>query len=1714
MSTKRSRVRQWISVLLIVGMLVTALPTVAYADTEGSSPAQTTPTTVTNTRSFDAVQSAIVRKGANANKHQTLDNGRILLKNNNSNGNNTREGFIQFDLCDGNYNANDITQVELVLYALQQGADRPGKVKLKVTAVSSENKGEGWDAETIKASDAPALKEALGTSIQIGTQYTEYKFDVTSYVKSKIASANETYKGKVSFFLSSPEYDSRGTIYVPTEQYSNANYRPKLVVTQNTTDNTLPDIDFEPASDAEYLAIEKKWKDSEKTKSIHRSTMKGSGTVSDPYLIYTAEDLMSMAENDNSCYKLMRDIDLKGISWRPVGYYYWYPFMGYLDGNGHKITNLYVGGTSNDAWEINAGGLFGYFEGRVENLGVETVKAERKGIDFFGTAGGIAGVTNAPAEIINCYFNGYVAGAGYAGGLVGISYPGTVIENCCAFGTVDMSQSFEYLNDNEVQWLYDIYNAVMDVAIWTAGVVTDVAQLIATGDASEIWSIVKDVLTAPSDLKSLYNTGYIESIRRCSIGGLVGLNYGRINNSYASNKLYNIDAGYNSYKTKVGPITGRNMENDGAEVRMCYFNSDIDNDIDNSAPFSDCGKDTATIKNGSTLKSELKSQWNFSTKALSNKSTGGFPLPKINKVIRNMRTVGGKTYQPEVYYQSRVLMKTRENFIIGDEVSYEKTTNNKTVKTTAIRCTVCANLPSNDKSRAVTGLYQRGTVSQPYHVHDIDSLLAMQDNKESHFILCSDIDLKVTDGTNTVQKYWWPAGKTHFSPIKGSLKGNVSINQNRISITKKAKPTANASDVFTIKNLTVQHDKHAGLFASLRGTVSDVNIELTSDNPHDNSDDWKTWRDGIKGYAPNKGKPTIVGISTMGPKASAGAIAGETVTGALIRDCNVGGKGCGDNKSENEAKEEDRKNPYEIGDYYGVVKGSLRAGGIVGLLNRGAKIKGCRAYTWADVNNFDIHFGEDSFKEWMDVIAPVGLTAAAVGDAVVNFTEFLDLWQCFEKYASGQGTKTDNMSLRKSYLNLGNEDVSSLSTGKYYAKTCFKVTNIFFQGLSSICSPLLNLWADKYSKACAGRFVGESYGTISGCRIYDTPEYLWGAWWCFTDGDVIGYLGREQVSSIDKDKLFKAQETPSEEFGFSLIDFDYVRTMEQLYLEQNNNVVCSIASTKVGIRGKGTEEEPIKVRTEADLRKIASMLAEGYTFEGDYIEQTDNIKLTGDFECMGLSSGTPFKGVYNGNECRIENLNITGSETAALFYKLDGACVYDLSIVNGQFTAPNATSLASEATGESLILNCSSDSEIIAIGDEQHAAAAGGLVLTLDNSYIGNSYAAGTISSETDAVAGGLAYNVQGTSELANCYSAVTMEGEGITGYGIAASVQDKASGGDCVMYNCYWPYDNIIKQHSPSGNRYWSHVCRKASGMNGYDRSYMQSQDLVNYLNGGKNECVHNKCYISMSDNREWVQTKAGEYPAFKVNKCSLNVVQPEFGEIIAERVLESSGEKIYTRIDEPMIPINSNVRFILKNLPDDKEVDYWTLNGERFSDAGRMTSFRQKIDKDSVIGVVLKDGVPLADQTRKVDVKAPQDGTLWLQIIDEYDTANPSCEVGIRSLTIIGENGQKTSVNEEDLGTCVFENDVISIRMKDYSEGIFEITIPYGAMVVLSYAINDPYEFDNITITKGTEKTYVRKKDFDSSNRYEFFVREECSLEMILNQMSSEESSVIIIR
>ena len=87
---------------------------------------------------------------------------------------------------------------------------------------------------------------------------------------------------------------------------------------------------------------------------------KGSGTVSDPYILYTIEEVQAVGENDTSLschYRLGRNINATntenwndGAGFVPIG-----PFFGSFDGDGYHIDNLYIK-TSN----TERIGLFGF----------------------------------------------------------------------------------------------------------------------------------------------------------------------------------------------------------------------------------------------------------------------------------------------------------------------------------------------------------------------------------------------------------------------------------------------------------------------------------------------------------------------------------------------------------------------------------------------------------------------------------------------------------------------------------------------------------------------------------------------------------------------------------------------------------------------------------------------------------------------------------------------------------------------------------------------------------------------------------------------------------------------------------------------------------------------------------------------------------------------------------------------------------------------------------------------------------------------------------------------------------------------------------------------------------------------------------------------------------------------------------------------------------
>ena len=164
------------------------------------------------------------------------------------------------------------------------------------------------------------------------------------------------------------------------------------------------------------------------------TSLEGSGTAEDPYIIASGADLnyLSNLPSGQYCrgyYKLMADIDMGGHEFSPI-----YHLVGIFDGNGHKITNLQITGSGVYY------GLFkeaGYSTGTViKNLTLDASLTYTN-----TTTGGVLGLLVSYAEnnlsIENCYVTGTINAGTYmqmcVGGLVGrIKDAKTTISQCYA----------------------------------------------------------------------------------------------------------------------------------------------------------------------------------------------------------------------------------------------------------------------------------------------------------------------------------------------------------------------------------------------------------------------------------------------------------------------------------------------------------------------------------------------------------------------------------------------------------------------------------------------------------------------------------------------------------------------------------------------------------------------------------------------------------------------------------------------------------------------------------------------------------------------------------------------------------------------------------------------------------------------------------------------------------------------------------------------------------------------------------------------------------------------------------------------------------------------------------------------------------------------------------------------------------------------------------
>ncbi|MDR1977046.1 MAG: InlB B-repeat-containing protein [Campylobacteraceae bacterium] len=157
--------------------------------------------------------------------------------------------------------------------------------------------------------------------------------------------------------------------------------------------------------------------------------------------IYNQDDLNKVRNNLKGNYILMNDIALAdngagydGSGWLPIGDGYVNIFKGTFDGNGHKITGLWI-----DRGSAYYVGLFGVTEGAtIKNLGVEIGSRGVKGKD---QVGGIAGAFERGGTITNSYSTGSVSGDNEVGGIAGWVRSSSSITNSYFTGSVSSSNS-------------------------------------------------------------------------------------------------------------------------------------------------------------------------------------------------------------------------------------------------------------------------------------------------------------------------------------------------------------------------------------------------------------------------------------------------------------------------------------------------------------------------------------------------------------------------------------------------------------------------------------------------------------------------------------------------------------------------------------------------------------------------------------------------------------------------------------------------------------------------------------------------------------------------------------------------------------------------------------------------------------------------------------------------------------------------------------------------------------------------------------------------------------------------------------------------------------------------------------------------------------------------------------------------------------------------
>ncbi len=273
-------------------------------------------------------------------------------------------------------------------------------------------------------------------------------------------------------------------------------------------------------------------------------TPAGIGTLEDPYIITTANELAWVSYQTNSglsfssgaYFELIKDIDLDEFMWKPIGDNNTASagsrFMGKFNGNGHKVINLTI---NKQHSTVGYSGLFGYIYGAtvsVEGLGIENTNITSSS-NFNSYCAGLVGYNdNALIErcyVLNSNISTYSYGTSYSyvGGLVANNLNGLIIDS---YAVVEINVYSETYNGSYVGGLIgNNYNTnAMAERCYTSGAIN--IDSVNGQPSMYIGAIIGYNSFGASLINTCFNADEL-------LYNSIGVNNANENNNFAKNRL-------------------------------------------------------------------------------------------------------------------------------------------------------------------------------------------------------------------------------------------------------------------------------------------------------------------------------------------------------------------------------------------------------------------------------------------------------------------------------------------------------------------------------------------------------------------------------------------------------------------------------------------------------------------------------------------------------------------------------------------------------------------------------------------------------------------------------------------------------------------------------------------------------------------------------------------------------------------------------------------------------------------------------------------------------------------------------------------------------------------------------------------------------------------------------------------------------------------------